>query len=158
MVCTMHGAMTDTLYFEDFHVGRTFECGPYAVTTQEIVEFAREFDPQPHHLDEEAAKHSMLGGLAASGWHVCAMTMRMFADRMIPVMAARGGSGSREARWMKPVRPGDVLRVEAMVVETKQSRGRPDIGHVVFECRVFNQKEQVALVLMTPVIARRSAA
>jgi acyl dehydratase len=150
--------MSGILYFEDFHLGRTFDCGPYRVTKEEILEFAREFDPQPHHLDEEAAKHSMLGGLAASGWHVCAMTMRMFADRMIPLMAARGGSGSREARWMKPVRPDDILRVEATVAETKQSRGRPDIGHVVFECRVFNQKEQVALVFMTPVIATRSPA
>ena len=150
--------MTSMFYFEDFHLGRTFDCGPYRVTKEEIIEFAREFDPQPHHLDEAAAKNSILGGLAASGWHVCAMTMRMFADRMIPVMAARGGSGSREARWMKPVRPGDVLRVEATVAETKQSRGRPDIGHVVFECRVFNQREQVALVFMTPVVATRSAA
>ena len=107
--------MANTLFFEDFPVGRTFECGPYAVTKEEIVEFAREFDPQPHHLDEEAAKGSMLGGLAASGFHVCAMTMRMFADHMIPLMAARGGSGSRETRWMKPVRPGDVLRLEALV-------------------------------------------
>lgn len=149
--------MTDTLYFEDFHVGRMFECGPYAVTKEEIVEFAREFDPQPHHLDEDAAKHSMLGGLAASGWHVCAMTMRMFADHMIPVMAARGGSGSREARWMKPVRPGDKLRTEATVVEKKESRARTDIGHVTFECRVYNQTEQVCLLYMTPVVARRSA-
>jgi acyl dehydratase len=100
----------------------------------------------------------MLGGLAASGWHVCAMTMRMFADHMIPRAAARGGAGSRETRWMKPVRPGDVLRVEAVVAETKESRGRPDIGHVTFECRVFNQKEQVATIFMTPVISRRSAA
>ncbi len=150
--------MIGMFYFEDFHLGRTFDCGPYRVTKEEIIEFAREFDPQPHHLDEDAAARSMLGGLAASGWHVCAMTMRMFADTMIPVMAARGGSGSREARWMKPVRPGDVLRVEATVAETKQSRGRPDIGHVVFECRVFNQREQVALVFMTPVVETRSAA
>lgn len=150
--------MTSPLYFEDFHLGRTFDCGPYAVTKEEIVEFACEFDPQPHHLDEEAAKRSMLGGLAASGWHVCAMTMRMFADTMIPVMAARGGSGSREARWMKPVCPGDVLHVEAEVVDTKQSNGRSDIGHVTFACRVFNQDEQVALVFMTPIIAKRGDA
>ena len=150
--------MSGILHFEDFHVGRMFKCGPYRVTREEILEFAREFDPQPHHLDEEAASRSMLGGLAASGWHVCAITMRMFADTMIPLMAARGGSGSREARWMKPVRPGDVLRVEAEVTETKQSRGRPDIGHVVFACRVFNQTEQVALVYMTPVVLTRSAA
>jgi acyl dehydratase len=151
-------AMTSPLYFEDFHLGRRFECGPYAVTKEEIVEFACEFDPQPHHLDEATAERSMLGGLAASGWHVCAMTMRMFADRMIPLMAARGGSGSREARWMKPVRPGDVLRVEATVTDTKESKGRPEIGHVTFECRVFNQKEQVAMISMTPVIAKRNGA
>ena len=150
--------MTNTLYFEDFPVGRTFECGPYAVTREEIVEFAQEFDPQPHHLDEAAGERSMLGGLAASGFHVCAMTMRMFADHMIPLMAARGGSGSRETRWMKPVRPGDVLRVEATVAANKESRGRTDIGHVTFECRVYNQREQVALVYMTPVIAKRGAA
>jgi len=148
--------MTNLLYFEDFPVGRRFDCGPYHVSREEIVEFAREFDPQPHHIDEEAAKHSMLGGLAASGWHVCAMTMRMFADHMIPRAAARGGAGSREARWMKPVRPGDVLRVEAVVADTRVSQGRPDIGHVTFECRVFNQKEQVASIFMTPIISRRS--
>jgi acyl dehydratase len=149
--------MSSLLYFEDFAVGRIFECGSYAVTKEEILDFAREFDPQPHHLDEEAAKHSMLGGLAASGWQVCAMTMRMFADRMLPLMAARGGSGSREARWMKPVRPGDILRVEAAVVDTRQSRSRADVGHVEFECRVFNRKEQVAVVFMTPIVAARGA-
>jgi acyl dehydratase len=150
--------MTDLLYFEDFPVGRHFECGPYHVTREEIIEFAREFDPQPHHIDEDAGKASILGGLAASGWHVCAMTMRMFADHMIPRVVARGGAGSREARWMKPVRPGDVLRVEAVVAERKESKGRPDIGHVTFECRVFNQTEQVATIFMTPVLTRRSAA
>lgn len=148
--------MTGKLHYEDLDIGRSFACGTYAVTKEEIVEFAQEFDPQPHHLDEEAAKNSMLGGLAASGWHVCAMTMRMFADHMIPRAAARGGAGSREARWMKPVRPGDVLRVEAVVADTRESQGRPDIGHVTFECRVFNQKEQVASIFMTPIISRRS--
>jgi acyl dehydratase len=149
--------MTGKLHYEDLDIGRSFACGTYAVTKEEIVEFAQEFDPQPHHLDEEAAKNSMLGGLAASGWHVCAMTMRMFADHMIPRMAERGGSGSREARWMKPVRPGDKLRTEATVVEKKESRARTDIGHVTFECRVYNQTEQVCLLYMTPVVARRSA-
>lgn len=145
------------LHFEDFAVGRKFSCGPYRVTRDEIVEFARQFDPQPHHLDEEAAKRSMLGGLAASGWHVCAMTMRMFADRMMPLMEGRGGVGSREGRWMKPVRPDDLLRMEAEVVETKELKSRAELGLVTFDCRVFNQNgEQVALVSMTPIIARRS--
>ena len=147
--------MTDLLHFEDFSVGRTFECGPYEVTKEEIFEFARQFDPQPHHLDEEAAKHSMLGGLSASGWHVCAITMRMFADGIILKTANRGGAGAREARWMKPVRPGDVLRLEVEVVEAKASQSKP-IGFVTFDCRVFNQAEQVALVSMTPIVARRA--
>ena len=147
--------MADLWHFEDFPIGRVFACGTYAVTKEEIFEFAREFDPQPHHLDEEAAKHSMLKGLSASGWHVCAMTMRMFADGVILKAANRGGAGAREARWMKPVRPGDVLRVEAEVVEVKSSISKP-IGFVTFDCRVFNQDEQVALVSMTPIIARRS--
>jgi acyl dehydratase len=147
--------MSELLHFEDFPVGCTFACGPYEVTREEIFEFAGEFDPQPHHLDEEAAKKSMLGGLSASGWHVCAMTMRMFADGIILRNANRGGAGAREARWMKPVRPGDVLRLEVEVVEAKASQSKP-IGFVTFDCRVFNQTEQVALVSMTPIVARRA--
>ena len=148
--------MTGTLHYEDLEIGRAFACGTYNVSKEEIVEFAREFDPQPHHIDEEAAKHTMLGGLAASGWHVCAMTMRMFADHMIPRAAARGGAGSREARWMKPVRPGDTLRMDVEVREAKPSQSKP-LGFVTLDCRVFNQTEQVALVTMTPIVARRGA-
>lgn len=147
--------MSDLWHFEDFAVGRVFNCGPYDVTKEEIFEFAREFDPQPHHLDEEAAKHSMLNGLSASGWHVCAMTMRMLADDILNKSANRGGVGAREARWMKPVRPGDVLRVEAEVMEAKPSKSLP-VGFVVFDCRVFNQTEQVAVISMTPIIGRRT--
>jgi acyl dehydratase len=147
--------MSELLHFEDFPIGHKFVCGPYEVTKEEIFEFAGQFDPQPHHLDEEAAKHSLLGGLSASGWHVCAITMRMFADGIILKTANRGGAGAREARWMKPVRPGDVLRLEVEVVDAKASQSKP-IGFVTFDCRVFNQREQVALVSMTPIVARRA--
>jgi acyl dehydratase len=147
--------MAELLHFEDFTIGRTFACGPYDVTKAEILEFASEFDPQPHHLDEEAAKQSMLRGLSASGWHVCAIAMRMFADHMISRAAGRGGVGAREARWMKPVQPGDVLRMEAEVVDAKASQSKP-VGFITFDCRLFNQTEQVALVSMTPIIARRA--
>jgi acyl dehydratase len=147
--------MTELLHFEDFPVGRTFACGPYDVTKEEIFEFASQFDPQPHHLDEDAANKSMLKGLSASGWHVCAITMRMFADGVILKSASRGGAGAREARWIKPVRPGDVLRLEVEVMEARPSQSKP-IGFVTFDCRVFNQSEQVALVSMTPVVARRT--
>src|ERR1700761_7566336 len=84
--------MTDLLHFEDFTIRRVFQCGPYHVSKEEIFDFAREFDPQPHHLDEEAAQKSMLGGLSASGWHVCAMAMRMLCDGVILKAANLGGT------------------------------------------------------------------
>jgi len=146
------------LYFEDFQPGRVFACGPYAVTKEEIFEFASEFDPQPHHLDEEAAKHSMLGTLSASGWHVCAMAMRMACDGLLLQSANRGGSRVAETRWMKPVKPGDVLRMEIHITGAEASPTRPELGFITMEWRLFNQQEQVALLIVTPRIARRSAA
>jgi acyl dehydratase len=145
------------LHFEDFHVGRTFSFGHYEVTKEEIIEFASEFDAQPHHLDEEAGRRSLLGGLAASGWHTCAMTMRMVADGLLNTSANRGGIGADECRWMKPVKPGDVLRVEVEVLETRATKNLPDVGFVRIACRVFSQREQVMLINMTPIIARRNA-
>lgn len=147
--------MTDLLHYEDFHEGQSFSFGRYEVTKEEIVAFAREFDAQPQHLDEEAGRRSILGGLAASGWHVCAMTMRMLCDGLILEAAGRGGVGADECRWMKPVRPGDVLRLEVDVLETRSSRSLPDAGFVRLSCRVFNQREQVALLNTTPIIGRR---
>jgi len=147
--------MTELLHFEDFTVGRVFDCGTYHLTKEEVFEFAREFDPQPHHLDEEAAKKSMLKGLSASGWHVCAIAMRMLADGVILKAKNLGGVGSREARWMKPVRPGDTLRMEAEVVEVKPSGSKP-LGFVTLDCRLYNATEQVALVSMTPIVGKRA--
>jgi len=142
------------LYFEDFTIGRSFDCGTSPVTRDEVMEFAREFDPQPHHLDEEAAKRSILGGLAASGWHTCAMTMRMFAGGVLSLADAQGGIGSPEGRWMKPVRPGDVLSMQAEVIAARPAHSKP-FGFVTFACKVSSQKEQVALILMTPIMGRR---
>jgi acyl dehydratase len=140
--------------FEDFPVGRVIDCGTYRVSKDEILDFARQFDPQPHHLDEEAGKQSILGGLSASGWHVCAIAMRLFADAVVLKADNKGGAGAREARWMKPVRPNDLLRMEAEVVETKPSQSKP-FGFVTFECRIYNEREQVAMISMTPIIGRR---
>jgi len=148
--------MSDLLYFEDFKPGQIFEAGPYEVTKDEIFEFARAFDPQPHHLDEEAAKQSMLGGLAASGWHVCAMAMRMFCDAVLSRAASQGAPGIEEARWMKPVRPGDVLRLEIEIVETRPSKSKP-IGFVKLHWKVFSQREQVAFFISSPIFSRRAA-
>jgi acyl dehydratase len=140
--------------FEDFPIGRVIDCGTYRVSKDEILDFARQFDPQPHHLDEEAGKQSILGGLSASGWHVCAIAMRLFADAVVLKADNKGGAGAREARWMKPVRPNDLLRMEAEVVETKPSQSKP-FGFVTFECRIYNEREQVAMISMTPIIGRR---
>ncbi|MGH6872213.1 MAG: MaoC family dehydratase [Rhizomicrobium sp.] len=146
---------TELLHFEDFPVGRVFACGPYRVTREETFEFASEFDPQLHHLDEDAASRSMLKGLSASGWHVCAIAMRMFCDGVILKADNKGGAGAREARWMKPVRPGDTLRMEAEVMEAKPSSSKP-IGFVTFGCRLYNERdEQVAPVSMTPIVGKR---
>jgi acyl dehydratase len=147
--------MSEPLAFEDFTVGRIFDCGTYPVTKEEIFEFASEFDPQPHHLDEEAAEQSMLKGLSASGWHVCSIAMRLLCDGVILKAKGLGGTGAREARWMKPVRPGDVLRMEAEVAELKPSQSKP-FGLVTFDCRLFNAEGQVALVSMTPIIGKRA--
>ena len=149
--------MSATLYFEDFAPGQIFHAGPYHVTKDEILEFAREFDPQPHHLDEEAAKHSLLGGLAASGWHVSSIAMRMFSDAVLARAAAMGAPGVEDCRWMRPVRPGDDLRLEVEIVETRASKSRPELGFVKLHWRLYNQREQVAFFISSPMFARRNA-
>lgn len=141
--------------FEDYPVGRVVDCGAYRVSKDEILEFASQFDPQPHHLNEEAGKQSILGGLSASGWHVCAIAMRLFAEGVVLKADNKGGAGAKEARWMKPVRPDDLLRMEAEVVEAKPSQSKP-FGFVTFECRIYSEREQVAMVSMTPIIGRRA--
>ncbi len=145
------------LYFEDFAPGQIYRGGPYHVTKEEIIEFARQFDPQPHHLDEDAGRESMLGGLAASGWHVSAMAMRMFCDSILSHAAAMGAPGVEDARWMRPVKPGDDLRLEIAIVETRASKSKPQLGFVKMDWRLFNQTEQVASFISSPMFARRTA-
>ena len=118
------------LTFEDFPVGRLGTFGPRHVSREEIVAFAAEFDPQPMHLDEAAAEKTMLGGLAASGWHLCSLMMRMMYDGVIGRTASMGSPGVSEVRWLAPLRPGDELMLEIEVEEARASRSRPDMGIV----------------------------
>ncbi len=118
------------LYFEDFQVGHTAEYGDKLVTADEIKEFAAEFDPQPMHLDDAAARDTIVGGLCASGWHTCSMMMRIIADGFILNSSSMGASGVEEIRWLAPVRPGQRLRVRAEVLETREPKSRADFGFV----------------------------
>jgi len=141
-------------YFEDVAVGETTRFGRYEVTRDEIVEYARQFDPQPFHLDEEAARASMFGGLIASGWHTGAMFIRMVCDSMIPDAATSGAMGFDDLKWLRPVRPGDVLTVESEVREKVEGR-RPDRGIVKIESRISNQRGEVVMSLVSLVIYLR---
>jgi acyl dehydratase len=117
-------------HWEDFTVGQIAEYGPREVTADEIKTFAAEFDPQPMHLDEEAARASMVGGLCASGWHTCALMMRIIADGFVLDAASMGATGCDEVKWLAPVRPGDRLRVRMEVLGTRSSASRPGMGFV----------------------------
>lgn len=137
------------LYWEDFTPGRVFEYGPRRISREEIVAFAAEFDPQPMHLDEEAARNTMLGGLAASGWHACGILMRMCTDAFVLNSASRGAPGVDEVRWLLPIRPGDELRLRATVLETRLSRSKSDMGFVRFSFELINQTGKPAVYLVT---------
>jgi acyl dehydratase len=145
--------MAELLHFEDFAVGQVIDLGSYAVTAAEIREFAGEFDPQPFHLDEVAGKASILGGLAASGWHVCAMFMRLLADGWLNKSASMGSNGVSEVKWLKPVLAGETLSGSATIVSKRVSSKRPDMG--IFEClfELFNEcgvkkTEMTAVIFM----------
>jgi acyl dehydratase len=132
-------------YWEDFPVGKIREFGGITVTTEEIIDFARKFDPQPFHLSEEGGKASLFGGLCASGWHTCAITMRMMCDEFLLETASLGSPGLENIRWLKPVRPGDTLRVRSVVLEARPMESKPHIGLVKVRWETLNQNnEEVA--------------
>ncbi len=142
-------------YLEDFEVGETLELGSCHVTREEILEFARRYDPQPFHVDEAAARRSIYGGLIASGWHTTAMLMRLLVDGMAGVNSM-GSPGTDEIRWLKPVRPGDTLTARAVVLDVVPSRSKPDRGHMRASYEVFNQKgEKVMTMISRGIYARR---
>ena len=144
-----------TLTFEDLPPGRLGTFGPYPVTREEILAFAAEFDPQPMHLDEEAAQRSMLKGLSGSGWHLCAIMMRMMFDGFIGRTASLGSPGVDEVRWVAPLRPGDDLTLEVDVTQARLSRSRPDSGIVTFKGVARNASGQVLCEMISPIIVSR---
>lgn len=155
MIPLSGGVPVPKLYFEDFKPGNVAEYGPRLVTREEIVAFAGEFDPQPMHLDEEMGRASMLGGLAASGWHTCCIMMRLIADGFLLDSSSMGGPGVDEVRWLAPMRPGDRVTVRASVLEARASNSRPDRGFVKFLFEVLDQNGTLLMTLATPLMFGR---
>ena len=140
--------MTDsTKYWEDIEIGTVTQLGKVTMTKDEIIDFARRFDPQPFHIDEDAARKSMFGGLIASGWHTCAAVMRLMVDAIISQSpaASLGSPGVDEIRWLKPVYAGDTITGRITVVDKKASKSRPEMGSVFNHNEIFNQKGELVM-------------
>ncbi len=148
----------NVLHYEDFPVGEVVEFGDRLVTADEIVAFAKDWDPQPFHLDAEAAKNSQIGELIASGWHSGAMLIRMMCDAYLLESASEGAPGVDEIRWLKPVRPGDRLRARRTTVSARPSRSRPQIGVIEFHHELSNQNGETVLTMRGPSFIRRREA
>lgn len=147
---------SDALYLDDLRVGQRFTSGTHAIDADEIKAFARQFDPQPFHLDERAAKDTFFAGLAASGWHVAAVTMKLLVDGGAPIAGGVIGAGG-EIAWPKPTRPGDVLHVESEVADITPSRSRPNRGMVSLRSETRNQRGEVVQVLTAKLVVPRRA-
>jgi len=140
---------TAPLYYEDIEVGMRFRSDELAVAAEDIKAFARQFDPQPFHLDEELARETFFGGLAASGWHTAALTMRLLTSGAMPISWGIIGAGVDELRWPTPLRPRDSVHVECEVIERRPLKSRPDIGLIRVRTITYNQKGEV-VQSMTP--------
>ena len=134
-------------FWDDFAEGDTIELGSYEITREEILEFAGRYDPQPFHVDAEAAAAGPFGGLAASGWHTAAIFMRLFVDGILNSSASMGSPGIEELRWTAPVRPGDVLSGRVRVVESYPSERRADRGTLINHCELLNQDGTVVMTM-----------
>lgn len=146
----------EKLYWEDFPVGAEFKFGGKVVSREEIVDFATQFDPQGFHISDEAAAPSPFGGIIASGWHICAMTMRMICDEFLLRTAGLGSPGVENVRWKIPVRPHDTLHVQARVIESRPSSTRPEVGIIRWRWQVMNQRSEcVTEIESTGMFGRR---
>ena len=147
------------IYLEDLKVGAETEFGSYEVTREEVLEFARKYDPQPFHLSDEEAAKTHFGRLAASGWHTCAMTMAVIARHVVDEeQAGLGSPGIDELRWRRPVFPGDTLHVRGKIVDKTPSRSKPEIGSFRSEMTVSNQDDQPVMTFTSIVLIRKRPA
>lgn len=145
------------LFWEDFHEGHVATCGRYVVGREEIVAFARDFDPLPIHLDDSAAEATRLGGLSASGWHLCCIFMRLAVDGFLNNSECLGSPGLDEVRFLKPVHPGTVLSLRRRVLETRSSKSRPEMGLVKFRFELLDAAGEVmADIVGTILFGRRN--
>ncbi|WP_425604344.1 MaoC family dehydratase [Natrinema gelatinilyticum] len=148
-----------TQYYEDLEVGDTYETGGYTITKEEIIDFAEQFDPQPFHIDEDAAHDSMFDGLVASGLHTLCLSVRLFVTEVVDGevnIANMGGLGMDDLRWHEPVRPGETLRVRVEVVDKTPSSSRSDRGYVDFRRSVVNDADEEVLSILSHNIVRRA--
>jgi len=145
-------------YLEDFAPGQTYTSGRLRIEAEQIKAFAAEFDPQSFHLDAEAARASLFGGLAASGWHTAALTMRLLVDGELRPAGGIVGAGFDEFRWPRPVRPGDELHVESEVLEVRQSKTRPEQGMIKVRTTTLNQNDEAVQISVGNLVVRRRPA
>jgi acyl dehydratase len=142
-------------YFEDYPVGEVTEFGDYPVTEAEVIEFATRYDPQPFHVDAQAARTTIFGGLIASGWMTASCAMRMMVDHYISARSSMGSPGIDELRWVAPVRPGDRLHMRVTVLESRPSTSKPDRGVLRFRWEVMRADGQTVMTLLTWALYRR---
>lgn len=145
-------------YFEDFQVGDVFELGTTSVTEEEIIAFARQFDPQPFHVDPTQARASVFGGIIASGWHTASLFMRLLVDNFLRETVSLGSPGVDEVRWLQPLRPGDTLRARFTILEARASKSRAEMGILRSRSEVFNQRDELVMtVIGVHLVGRRPA-
>jgi len=142
----------DARYFDDFQIGQSFASGTLRVDKEQIKRFASEFDPQPFHVDEVAARSTVFGGLAASGWHTTALTMRLLVSSELKIAGGLVGAGLDELRWPRPVRPGDELHLESEVIAVRPSNSRPGQGIIKMRTTTFNQKDEPVQIMIANLV------
>ncbi|QCI12188.1 MaoC family dehydratase [Pseudomonas putida] len=143
----------NAIYLDDLHVGQTFTSGEFALDAQQIIDFARQFDPQPFHLDDAAAQGTFFKGLAASGWHTAAITMRLLTS-CLPIGSGVIGAGG-DIQWPRPTRPNDTLHVICKILQIQPSNSKPDRGMVTTECLTLNQHDEVCQRMVSKLMVMR---